>query len=548
METRIAKGWTPLVLALVTIAGACLVRPPSADGQRFLTDDPVWTDPDNVSIPEPSSSAISKGYDFLENTFGKPGGAPGPARNVNTLGEVPDSSWFTNRIGRRPMTIEEIVRGPNTGDGPDTSSNWTITSLKTDGITPGFQIRDSRGEVYVIKLDPMVAPQITTSAEVISTKFFHAFGYNVPENYLALLDPSRLAIGPDARFTDPNGVRRLLSEADLQAVLEEVPRRSDGTIQVMASRFVRGKPLGPFKFYGTRSDDPNDIFSHEDRRELRGLRVFAAWLNHNDSDAANTLDTYVTEGNQSYIKHYLIDFGTTLGSGAFEPKVRRAGNEYYLEWTPILKSVISLGFRDRPWRTWPYPDFPSIGRFESKHFRPELWRPDYPNPAFRRMQLEDSFWATRIVAGFSDDMVRAIVSTGQLIDPEAEAYLVETLIERRDEILRHYLSLLNPLDEFRVDPGRGSLTFQNLGMKHGIGTARSYRYRWFRFDSDSGATEPLTEPRRAADTEIPLPTENAGFLMVRIETVSDDKPDWNRQVDVFIRNGARREVVGIDRR
>ena len=294
-------------------------------------------------------------------------------------------------------------------------------------------------------------------------------------------------------------MRRPLSEADLQAVLEGVPRRSDGTIQVMASRFVRGKPLGPFKFYGTRSDDPNDIFSHEDRRELRGLRVFAAWLNHNDSDAANTLDTYVTEGDQSYIKHYLIDFGTTLGSGAFEPKVRRTGNEYYLEWTPILKSAISLGFLDRPWRTWPYPDFPSIGRFESKHFRPELWRPDYPNPACRRMQLEDAFWATRIVAGVSDDMVRAIVSTGQLIDPEAEAYLVETLIERRDKILRYYLSRLNPLDEFRVDPGRGSLTFQNLGMKHGIGTARSYRYRWFRFDNDSGATEPLTEPRRVSD-------------------------------------------------
>ena len=30
--------------------------------------------------------------------------------------------------------------------------------------------------------------------------------------------------------------------------------------------------------------------------------------------------------------------------------------------------------------------------------------------------------------------------------------------------------------------------------------------------------------------------------------MSDDKPDWNRQVDVFIRNGARRKVVGIDRR
>ena len=55
----------------------------------------------------------------------------------------------------------------------------------------------------MIKLDPMVAPQITTSAEVIGTKFFHAFGYHVPENYLALLDPSRLAIGPRRAFHRP---------------------------------------------------------------------------------------------------------------------------------------------------------------------------------------------------------------------------------------------------------------------------------------------------------------------------------------------------------
>ena len=38
--------------------------------------------------------------------------------NVNTLGEVPDSSWFTNRIGVRDMTIDEVLRGPDTIDGP----------------------------------------------------------------------------------------------------------------------------------------------------------------------------------------------------------------------------------------------------------------------------------------------------------------------------------------------------------------------------------------------------------------------------------------------
>ena len=57
---------------------------------------------------------------------------------MNTLGEVPDSSWFTNRMSRRVMTIEELVRGPNQLDGPDRSEPWVIIDLKTEGITPGL--------------------------------------------------------------------------------------------------------------------------------------------------------------------------------------------------------------------------------------------------------------------------------------------------------------------------------------------------------------------------------------------------------------------------
>ena len=32
---------------------------------------------------------------------------------MNTLDEVPDSSWFTNRIGVRDLPLTEIARGPN---------------------------------------------------------------------------------------------------------------------------------------------------------------------------------------------------------------------------------------------------------------------------------------------------------------------------------------------------------------------------------------------------------------------------------------------------
>ena len=81
---------------------------------RFYPDDPIQVDRDtqfDASAATPIEG--SNGYDFAEHTFLKPGDRRDiPAVNVNTMDEVPDSSWFTNRIGRRAMAIDEIVRGP----------------------------------------------------------------------------------------------------------------------------------------------------------------------------------------------------------------------------------------------------------------------------------------------------------------------------------------------------------------------------------------------------------------------------------------------------
>ena len=70
----------------------------------------------------------------------------GEAMNVNAMDEVPDSSWYTNRMSRGPLSRAELLAGP-CGDEPplDPTGPWKITSAKPNGANPGFIIEDADG-------------------------------------------------------------------------------------------------------------------------------------------------------------------------------------------------------------------------------------------------------------------------------------------------------------------------------------------------------------------------------------------------------------------
>lgn len=532
-----------------------------SNAQKFYPDDPILVDHDRKNIPQPPDIEVSQIYDFSYNTFYKTRDKNRPpAANINTLGEVPDSTWFTNRLGVRSMTIEEFVRASNQVEGPDMSAPWQVLRGKTQGITPGCIIKDGRGDIYFVKFDPKDFPQLSTSAEVISTKFFYAFGYNVPENYLVTVNVKQFQLAPDASFRDVDGKKRKMKYRDLKSIFSRVSIAEDGTMQIVASRALPGKPIGPFLYTGTRSDDTNDIFPHEDRRELRGMRIFAEWLNHDDSRSINSYDTYVTENGNSFIRHYLIDFGSTLGSGSVAPQTHRAGNEYLIEWPPIFKASATFGIWDRPWRNVKYPYYEYLGRIEADYFQPELWKPEYPNPAFDRMRSADAFWAIRILLRVTDEMVRAGVEAGQIRSKDAQEYLIQTLMKRKQKIVQYYLSLLNPLDEFHIN-GR-ELTFRNLGESAGLGNPESYEYQWFVFNNDTGETKALGATEKAMTTTIPVPDATADFLMVRIQSLTDRQPNWRKNVDIYLRtnqlssaymppgrdsHAAAWDIIGIER-
>src|SRR5262249_49332018 len=148
----------------------------------------------------------------------------------------------------------------------------------------------------------------SSSADVIGSKFFYALGYNTPENYVVRFHSENLEIPEGATWKDASGRRHPLTKETIEEMLKAQPKAADGNFRALASRWVEGDLIGPFSYRDARTDDPNDTIAHEDRRVLRGLAVFAAWLNHHDTRSINSMDTLVGEDGHKYVKHYLIDF------------------------------------------------------------------------------------------------------------------------------------------------------------------------------------------------------------------------------------------------
>jgi hypothetical protein len=542
------------IAVAIVVATAGFVRVASP---RFYPDDPIGTDDDmalDASAAAPIEDANS--YDFLVNTFAAPGEKRDVrALNVNTLDEVPDSSWFQNRA-RQSRTVADIVRGPDRL--PSISlDGWMVSGGKSTGVQPGFRMTDPQGQLYQIEFDPPDNPEMASGAEIIGTAFYHAFGYHVVDVYLAELDPDKLVLSEKATLWDPREARRRrLTRRELNKVIRRGAQQDNGKYRVIVSRFAEGTPLGNFRYYGTRPDDPNDIVLHEHRRELRGARVFGAWLNHDDSRGVNSLDMLATEGNRKFIKHYMFDFGSILGSGTIYEQRHRPGNEYILEWKPGWLTLATLGFYTRPWLHIEYADNlpPAVGRVEATAFNAAEWKPEYPNSAFDNMRPDDAFWAARIVAGFAPAAIRAIVEKARYSDPRATDYMTDVLVRRREKVLKTWLTGVNPIVDVALSD-LGELTFANAAEKAGVASpAQAYIVQWSRFDNAAGVATKVGEAQETAAPRITAPvalvsSARAGdYVEVSIATRHAEYAAWMTPVTAHFRRGTNRwELVGLQR-
>ena len=534
--------------AAAAVLVALAASGPALGQQKFYPDDPLTKEPPPLPTIGTEPRGLSDVLEFVANTLGRPGErqpAPAviPAGGTSTLGEVLDGPWYVNRHATRRMTPDELRRGPGHASPPSREAPWQALNAKQFDVRPGILVADARNELYLLRFDPPDHLEMATGAEIVASKIFHALGYHVPENYIVYFTRDGIVASPYGGRITSAGTERRLTEEDIDVFLKGVAKDPTRGYRAVATRVAgdwRGL-LGPYRVYGTRSDDPNDIVPHEHRRDLRGLFVFSAWLNHSRIRALNTMDVLVEEGGTPFIRHLLLDFVTTLGAGEGGPKSARDGHEAPYDWRQAVKHAAGFGFYTPQWMKADYPGLPAVGRFEYETFDPERWTPNQDLAPFANRLRDDEFWAAKQVMAFTDEDIRVLVSTGEYSDPAAAEWIATCLMERRDRIGRTYFSKVVPLDRFRIESG--SLTFDDLAIVHGLASARQYGVRWAQLDNATGVLtwidgeDTFALSRRLR--EAPAGAYDAARVWI-------DDPDTN--VTVYLRTtGGGAEVVGVER-
>ena len=137
------------VLALAVLAGCAASAP--IPPVRFANAPPVPAVNDRLNVPR-----APKEIDFVRYLYNFDGQILRPitrtlelkrherARGVNAFDNVPSSTWFTNRIGSRAVSPEEILDRPGSIGSPEQYKPWTIVSSKVGGLTVGFGSRRRR--------------------------------------------------------------------------------------------------------------------------------------------------------------------------------------------------------------------------------------------------------------------------------------------------------------------------------------------------------------------------------------------------------------------
>ena len=514
-------------VALAVIAASC-ADPAGLPAVRFANAPPVTAVDDRRDVAiRPERSLPLNELDFYDRSFAGPilraFALPTTrrARGVNAIDEVPDSTWFTNRIGIRDLTPDDIAAGPVSDEGPEPHKPWTVHSTKVGGTEPGLIVSDARGVKYLVSFDDPSRPEMETGAAVVTNRLLWAAGYNVPADQIVYVGPAELVLARDAMVKDHLGhALKPLDRAGLDRELAKAWHTPDGRIRVLASRWLDGEPLGGTPAEGVRAGDPNDRIPHQHRRDQRGQYPVLAWVDHVDLVQSNFLDMWIRDPRDPahhYVLHYKVDFGKSLGTMGVTDRYVREGHASSFDWGDMATSALSFGLAPRPWGQHFAPDLPGVApTFVAEGFDPGRWQPDLPYPPFQEADRFDMFWGAKLLARFTRDQIAAAVAEAQYSDPRAAAHLTDTLVARQRATVAYWFARVNPVDRFAIDGD--ALCFADLAIEAGLVAATGTIYELAAFESDGRLLGTIQAPARPGGAACARGLVVGGYTIVKLTT------------------------------
>lgn len=394
----------PRALVLLFVLAACAPRP-----ARFADAPPVERVADREPVPVPAiRRVLPELHDadvYVRRELVRaldPRDTP-DAGDVNALDEVPESAFF-----RRTASLDKPLRGYRR-DGAPVPPLRERTIPATSETPSARVVEDARGLAYELVPDEPDRPRMASGAAAATSRLLFALGYRTAEVHVV-----------------------------------EV-----GGVRVAATRWPVGIDLGSMPTGGVRDDDPNDRIDHRDRRSLRALRLVSAWLDLVRLEPRMLRDHYVGRPSEGHVEHALVGVDGGLGVGRYREVLvwqrdadRTDGNLFF--------RAVTLGLSPVPVAKSIQTPSPSVGLFD-EFVSPGEFSSSPPFEPADRLTPADAYWIAKRIADVPDRALGRAVRAGKL-PPFEQEWLVQTLSQRRAQVVAWGLGHVTPLDAVRFSP------------------------------------------------------------------------------------------------
>jgi hypothetical protein len=432
---------------------SCSYRP-----ARFFDRAPVDDARDRTPIPMPAFRWVPESVYLSEVYLHRPiretlDVDPNvPAADVNSMDEVPTSSWFTPR----DVDVGAMARGPD-GPGPPRPPFTVLSDDARAVASSGFSISDARGQRYEMLIDPRDRPEMRTGAAAIAARLVWALGLNTPPVYVT-------AVRPDHFWRSEAGT------PDVPAMLRSGAPLVLGSYRVAALAMPPSVWIGYAPESGTRGDDPNDVVPHEKRRTLRTLKVFASWMALSGIGPPKTMDRYVGAPGEGHVVHFLTGLDDALGA---DDVVRVTDLPPGHGGGSTLFRLITLGLAPNRAPRPTQIEIPAVGHLEPD-VDPRAFGPSIPYEPADRLTPGDGYWAAKRIAAISSAHIALAIEFAKISDVRGRKAIQDALEARRERVIRHWFDRVTPVELIKLEGAR--LELRDQAIRYGLERAETTDY------------------------------------------------------------------------